>query len=289
MKRQVQNAICWVRNPVATVAGITFILLNGLPAVSQPTVNVRVDRFLLIRRLDGRVNYVRGNTVRPAKIGDRLDTIGDGIDTEKASSATLVVDTGIGFLEVLEQTQLRILRLEFAPDNGRITHVNVLRGQVRLRLRAFTNPGSEFEIHTPAGLSGVRGTEFGVSIQPNGKTGVATLSGAVSTSAQNRAISVGAGFQNFTIPGEAPTTPVPLRNDASLSVRLEKIIDRGVRKVRLVGQVDPVNAITIDGQAQSTDRFGRFSALYLAASRLSIRVVVITPLGKSEAYEVALR
>ena len=32
---------------------------------------------------------------------------------------------------------------------------------------------------TPAGVSGVRGTEFGVSVLPSGKAGLATLKGMV--------------------------------------------------------------------------------------------------------------
>jgi hypothetical protein len=73
--------------------------------------------------------------------------------------------------------------MSIAPNNGRITRLLVPRGQVRLQLRPFTNPGSRMEIETPAGTSGVRGTEFGLNVQPDGKMAIATLEGSVATSA----------------------------------------------------------------------------------------------------------
>uniref|UniRef100_A0ACD5H295 FecR domain-containing protein n=1 Tax=Desertifilum tharense IPPAS B-1220 TaxID=1781255 RepID=A0ACD5H295_9CYAN len=50
-------------------------------------------------------------------------------------------------------------------------------GQARFRVRRFNHPGSSLEIETPAGSSAVRGTEFGVSVHPDGKTGIATREG----------------------------------------------------------------------------------------------------------------
>jgi hypothetical protein len=255
----------------------------------QAPVTVRVDRWLSIQQFSGTVNYDRGNASRAARVGDRLESVGEGVTTGRTSFASLAVDTGVGLINVLEQTRLRVRELSSAPDNGRITRLDVLRGQVRLRLRPFTHRGSQLEIHTPAGVSGVRGTEFGVSVQPDGKTGVATLTGAVETSAQGAAVQVPAGFQNLTIPGEPPSTPTPLKDDPGLEYRFEKILERNIRRVRLVGQVDPVNMVFVNGQPQSTDRTGRFSSEFLAPSFLRVNVVVTTPLGRSESYELALR
>jgi FecR protein len=180
--------------------------------------------------------------------------------------------------------------LDIAPDNGRITRLDVLAGNARLRVRRFTHEGSKLEIQTPVGLSGVRGTVFGVAVQPNGKTGLAVSQGAVKSAAQGKAVAVPSGFQNFTLPGEAPSTPVKLTNDTSLRYEFEKIIEGNVRKVRLSGQVDPVNSVIVDGVPQLTDRTGKFRAdLRLVPSYLKIQVVVMTPLGKQETYGLALQ
>jgi hypothetical protein len=280
-RRQLQNIF---------FAVTTAIVFNVSLATSQTApVNVRIDRYLAVQQMSGKVTYDRQSTSRPARVGDRLERVGDGVTTEKASSASLLVDTGVGVVNVLEQTKLRVRDLAIAPDKGRITRLDVTRGQVRLRLRPFTNRGSQLEIHTPAGVSGVRGTEFGVSVQPTGKTGLATLTGAVATSAQGASVDVPAGFQNLTIPGEKPSDPVPLRDDPGLNYEFEKFIERNIRKIRLNGQTDPVNLVTVDGKPVETDRQGRFSVLFFAPNGLRVTVVVTTPLGKTQTYELAFR
>jgi hypothetical protein len=270
--------------------GIVPIALFASQSTAQyRSINVRVNRWILVQQVSGNVSYNHYNTSRPARVGDRLQEVGDSITTDHNASATLLIDTGIGTINVLEQSKLQIQELKTTPDDARITRLDLLQGQVRLKLRTFTNRGSKLEIRTPAGLSGVRGTEFGLNVQPSGKMAIATLKGAVATSAAGINVPVRAGYQNFTIPGESPTNPVPLRNDPGLEYRLDRIVEGGIRKVRLIGRVDPVNVVLIDGKPQSTDRNGLFSALYLAPSFLKLNVVVTTPLGKTQTYELALQ
>jgi hypothetical protein len=214
--------------------------------------------------------------------------VGDGLRTGTRSAAVLEVDTDVGFLDVSERTELRIRTLGVAADGGRITHLNVSRGQVRTRLRRFTHEGSQFEIETPAGISGVRGTEFGVSVQDDGKTGIATLTGAVETNAVGVSVPVPEGFQNLIWPGEPPTEPVPLRDDPGLTYDREVFFDRNTRYVTLIGQVYPVNTVFVDGAPQPVDRQGEFRLTRVATSRLRVEVVVITPLGRQELHGIYL-
>ncbi|MBW4524549.1 MAG: FecR family protein [Phormidium tanganyikae FI6-MK23] len=275
---------------ISTLSCVLLAFSIQIPAIAQPReVNVRVDLWLSIQQTAGIVSYDRPSGSRAARVGDRLEAIGEGITTGTRSRADLVLDTGVGVINVLEYTSLKVRRLDIAPDNGRITHLNVTHGQVRLKLRRFTNQGSELQIQTPAGLSGVRGTEFGVVVQPDGKTAIATLSGSVVMTAQGVQVGVPARFQNLTIPGEPPTTAVPLRDDPALTAEFVKLLDRGTRKVRIVGQVDPVNAVTMNGVSQTIDRGEFRSPEFLVPSFLRINVIVTTPLGKTQAYELAFR
>ncbi|NDJ19154.1 FecR family protein [Myxacorys almedinensis] len=268
----------------------SMALFVSQSTAQQSSIRVRVNRWIGVQQVFGDVSYTAQNSVRPARVGDRLQNPGDSITTGKSASAALLVDTGIGTINVLEKTKLLLRELTKTPNDGHITRLDVVQGQVRLKLRRFTNRESQLELRTPAGLSSVRGTEFGVSVQPSGKTAVATLEGAVATAAQGVEVSVPAGFQNFTIPGEAPTNPVPLRDDPRLEYRFDKILaDGGIRNVRLMGRVDPVNSVTVDGQPEPVDRNGFFRVLYLAPSFLKIKVVVTTPLGKTQTYELALQ
>jgi hypothetical protein len=273
---------------VKVVIAIAILsLLDAALGAAQKSLPVRIDRWLAVRQLRGTVTYERGNTSRSAQSGDRLQSVGDGLTTSKSSTASIEIDTGIGVIEVAENTTMRIQSLELAPDNGRITRIQVINGQVRLKVRKFNHGGSRLEIQTPAGSSGVRGTEFGITVQPSGRTGLATRSGKVTSTGRGKTIFVNGGFQNITIPGEPPSQPVPLRDDPRLQYKLERLIENDIRRFRLVGQVDPVNRVIVAGNPVDTDRDGRFTSILLPVpSYPKIPVEVITPLGKKRVYEL---
>lgn len=269
--------------------GITGWLFNG-HGNTQQSLRVRVDRVLEIRSIAGLVTYLSHTSSRQAQVGDLLRKVGDGVATGNRSKAILFVDTGIGVINVSENTELRITGLSLAPDNGRITRLSLTKGQARLQVRRFTHRGSRLEIQSPASLSGVRGTDFGVAVQPNGKTGLAVLQGAVTSAAQGQGASVTGGFQNLTMPGEPPSAPVPLKDDTRLQYDFERVIEGGIRKIKLRGQVDPVNNVMVDGSPQVTDRAGKFATnLQALPTSLSFQVMVITPLGKQQRYLLTFR
>lgn len=271
----------WILSAVSVIAVISV----SFAALALP---VRVERGLSVRQIQGQVTVLRPSGAAPAAAGNRLRAVGDGLRTGSRASAVLEVDTDVGFLDVSERTELRISSLEMASDGGRITHLNVSQGQVRTRLRRFTQEGSEFEIRTPGGISGVRGTEFGVSVQGDGKTGLATLSGAVDTTAAGETVGVPAGFQNLMRPGEPPTQPVPLRDDPGLEYERQVVVENNTRYVVLTGRVDPVNTVFVDGDPQIIDRQGEFRIKRLASARLRVEVLVTTPLGRQEVHAIYL-
>jgi hypothetical protein len=255
---------------------------------AQQQVDVRVNRWLELQQMVGKVLIGNNSGSRSAKISDRLQNKGDTLTTQDRSTAKFALDTGIGTLDVTAKTQVIIQDLILnQADQSRVTRLNVPYGRVKLKLRKFTNPNSRLEIETPAGISGVRGTEFGMVIQPSGKTSLAVLEGAINTNAQGVDVGVNQGFQNFTIPGEPPSEPVPLRDDPSLQFSLERRIEGQIRQLQFVGQVDPVNSVSVNGQPQNTDRQGRFSVNLRAVSFPKIQVMVTTPLGQEKLYDLA--
>lgn len=265
---------------------VGLLLLASQPLTSA--VPVRVERWLGVRAIDGEVTFLEQDQRKAAQVGQRLTQVGDGIRTATDSTAQLDVDTGIGFIDIFEQTEMRIRALSVAPDNGRVTHLNVLQGQIRVRVRPFNHDGSELEIETPAGVSGVRGTEFGLTVQPTGQTGTATLEGAVATVAAGETVTVPGGFQNLMVPGEPPTEPVPLRNDTRLLVQRSLIIENNTRYVQLLGRVDPVNTVFVDGEQQAINPAGEFRIVRVATARLQVEIRVITPLGREQLHRVPL-
>lgn len=288
LKQSIRDLVEKTPHRVLPAACLYFLLSQIHTGAAQQSIPVRVDRWLSVQQMSGKVTYQDQQQSRSAKVGDRLQAIGDGITTGQRSAATLEVDTAVGFITLAENTQINVQMLSIAPDNGRITHLSVPYGQVRLRLRRFTHRGSRLQLQTPAGVSAVRGTEFGVAVQPNGKTGLATLTGAVDTTAQGQTVAVPAGFQNFTIPGEPPTPPVPLRDNTEIRYTLERLIQRGLRQVRFWGQVDPVNTVLVGNVPQVTDRNGWFSIMLPAVSVQKLQVTVITPLGRQQTHQLTI-
>jgi hypothetical protein len=276
-----------VRSCLMATLGSVLLLAEDA-SWAQKAVEVRINRWLQVEQLTGNVYIELLNGGRSAQIGDRLSRVGDRITTGPRAFAKLALDTGVGTIEVAENTQVQIQTLDPPlPDQGRVTRLVVPRGRVRLRLRHFSSPNSRFEIQTPAGVSGVRGTDFGVSVQPSGKTGTAVLDGRVANSAQNQAVDIDANFQSLTLVGEPPQPPTPLKDDTGLNYRLEQKIYRQRRELTLVGQIDPVNSLLINGVPTDTDREGRFRRRIPMTSFPKVNLVVTTPLGKEKIYDLA--
>jgi hypothetical protein len=282
----------WRKKQIAGLGAAFAVMLifASAPGYSDSLV-VRVERWIAVQQLSGNVIYFNGNASRAAQLNDRLQAAGEGVSTGPYSAATLEVDTQIGTIELAESTTLTVQSLETAATNGRITRLRIERGRASLKLRSFNNPDSRLEIETPAGISGVRGTEVGLNVSSSGKTGVATLEGRVMTAAQGKSVGVAAGYQNVTVPGQPPSQPIPFTNEPRLEYQVERVVHRNLRRLLLRGQVDPTSTVLIEGKTQEIDQDGRFTRLLLmplSPLKLRLAVTVITPLGREQTYDLEL-
>ena len=263
-----------------------IFLLTFQQALAKNNLQLRVNRYLEVSSIFGNVTYGNQQTSQPANIGTKLQKVGDSISTGKNSRTILALDTEIAFVEVAENTKLQIQKLHSTSNNGKVTELLLTGGQVRLKVRPLNNRESRLEIKTPAGITGVRGTEFGVSVQPSGKTGVATLKGQVVTSAQGKTVSVNKGFQSFVIPGKPPSPPVRLQDDTSLQIKI--LADMGNQQAKIAGKVDPVNLIILANESLITNQNGEFEVITALPNNRKIAVSITTPLGKKQKYELAV-
>jgi hypothetical protein len=263
-----------------------LLVLFGLysPTFAQSSLSVRVERWLQVESMVGPVTFQQGKTSQAAQIGTRLQAIGDTLATGKSASAVLAVDTQIGTVNLSESTTLQVTKLEVLPSGGMITLLKISAGQARLQLRPFTSPDSRLEIETPAGISGVRGTIFGVSVQPNGVTGIATLEGRVVAEAQGQQVSIEAGRQSLIVPGEPPTEPIALQESTQLKLISLSRVSRG--QVEIAGRIDSVNLLVIEEDVQNVEPDGTFTIRRSLPNDRRIAATVITPLGKKQAYEI---
>ena len=281
-----------VTRPVTHLMVKTFSLSAALSVVSSlilisptdsRTIQFRFKRWIDVQSVSGNVTLINRNGRESARVGQRLQSVGDGIATGAQSSATLNLDSGIGTLQVSENSQFTIQEIQ-NNDGGAQTKLNVSRGQVRLKLRTFTNPSSRLEIFTPAGVTGVRGTDFGVSILPSGKTGVATLRGKVAAVAQGKTVEIDRGFQSSITPGSAPLPPVQLRDNPSLDIQVFSKEDNG--QVHIVAQTDDINLISIGEKVIEPNTQGIVNFRLSIGGDRSVQLLVTTPLGKQQNYQI---
>ncbi|MFG6105493.1 FecR domain-containing protein [Leptothoe sp. EHU-05/26/07-4] len=274
-----------------------LVILTGLAVVAASIslktdarpLSVRVNRWLELRSFSGTVDVRQSSQWGRAQSGQRLGAVGDGIRTGAGSLARLAVDTQVGFVSVSENTLLSITEFYTTPRGGKVTELDVSRGQARVFVRPFTNPDSRLEIRTPAGINGVRGTNFGIAIQPSGRSSLVVEEGSVASEAQGVSVPVNAGFQNFTIPGEPPSEPVPITEEPNFNLlRLERQRREDESIVVVEGNTFPVNLLVIEEETQEIDTEGNFALeLPLSANR-RIEATVVTPLGKTQIYELVV-
>jgi hypothetical protein len=272
------------------VSGISLLSKDHQKVEAQKDIQIRTEQWLKVEEVTGNVTYRNFYNYdnRPAKVGDRLQITSDEISTGANGSAVLTVDTAVGSIYVSENTTIQIRSFQIAADNGRITNLFVPRGKVRLQIRKFNHRGSQINIQTPAGISGVRGTQYIAIVKPNGDMLITTIEGSVATTAQDQTEIVNGGFQNITVVGEPPSTPIPFTDDASLRYIINRQVSGLSRSVVVSGYTSPSNTVKVDELEQSLDSSGEFSLKFPATSSLKVKVTVETPTGKIQIYEIPI-
>jgi len=165
-----------------------------------------------VQFVSGQVHYFLPNQ-KQAKIvtaGKKL-SLGTTIKIFSESSLSLSFADGSTML-ISQNSELRLDKLTIHEGKGMVdTSVSLPRGRVETNVIPFKNEKSRFEIHTPAAVASVRGTQFRVSM--NEKT--ATMHGEVikgEISVENAGVTqiVPSGFGVVSVKGKPPVKPVVL-------------------------------------------------------------------------------
>ncbi|MGA1284998.1 MAG: FecR family protein [Prochlorothrix sp.] len=271
------------------MAAAVLLGADGFSAgLSAQTLRASSQRWLDVREARGSVTYLTGSGGRPAKAGDRLTQVGQGIRTGAGSSAIINVDDGIGIVRVSENTNLTVSRLSTLSNGGKVTEMNVTTGQARLQVRRFNNPSSRLQIQTPAGVAAVRGTEFGVTVSSlSGKLGMATTQGAVEVSAQNQTVLMEPNQYSTINPGEPPTPP-QVFNPNSVRFDVQQMLRRGSDQVQIQALTDPPNLLFVNGQPLEVAKTGLVEAIVPIQAGGSVNVLVRNPIGVERVYQLVV-
>jgi hypothetical protein len=258
-------------------------------AVADASLRFQVVRALAVSDVTGTVmvHLEGGKSSEAAYAGQRLEKVGDSIETQAGAKAVLILDTQAGTIELAPNTLLRIEHMTVSPKGGYQTQLFLERGQVKVKVKKFANPDSSLEIQTPAGVSGVRGTEFGLTVQPSGDTGIGTQEGKVLVTGQGQSVEIPAGYQTLLRLGRTPESVRALINRPQLKLRWLTPTQAGA--IRLAGQIDPINLLLVNQVAHPIDALGRFDLLLpIVRPRSPLYATVITPLGQQQRYELAI-
>ncbi len=274
MKLNQSNISKWLAILFASIL-ITF----ALPLLARE-IQLPGSRWVEVRQIRGTVTY-QG---RPAKVGDRLTTAGQQISTGKQSSALLAVDTGIATISLAELSTVQVKGLSVAVGGGRVTLLSVPAGLARVSARRMTNPNSRLEINSPAGVVGVRGTEFAVGVGPEGKAATALFEGTVDASAQGRTVKIEKGYASVTFPGNPPAPPKAFKENLRYELISLSLISQN--KVRCICKVDPLNLVYLNDQPLKMDKTGKIDEVVPRPANSDYWLVVRSPLGNEDSYEI---
>ncbi|MEG3841812.1 FecR domain-containing protein [Microcoleus sp. herbarium14] len=262
-----------------TILFASIFITFALPLLARE-IQLPGSRWVEVQQIRGTVTY-QG---RPAKVGDRLTTAGQQISTGKQSSAVLAVDSGIATITVAELSTVQVKGLSVAVGGGRVTLLSVPAGLARVSARRLTNPNSRLEINSPAGVVGVRGTEFAVGVGPEGKAATVLFEGKVDASAQGRTVKIEKGYASVTFPGIPPTPPQAFKENMNYELISLSVISQN--KVRCICTVDPLNLVYLNDQPLKMDRTGKIDEVVPRPANSDYWLVVRSPVGNEVSYEI---
>ena len=149
------------------------MLLSALPIWAQGAVQGQ------IAEVKGKVSLVRGQAA-PALL-HKQDTVqaGDEILTDHKSSATIRMPDG-STVRIFPDSHV-VLRAE--TGNWK-EFLHVLLGTVRVQIEKLSGRPNPRTVTTPTAIVAVRGTIFGVAVNPSGETQVGVEKGLVSVANQ---------------------------------------------------------------------------------------------------------
>jgi hypothetical protein len=250
-----------MRTPTLPNGAAITTLLIALAAAPCAAAAQEADIALVYRlMLDGEMVVIPATgSERRAHLGDRLRSR-DLVATSPTTRAALRFTSDGSLLRVNPGSQLRI-RSE--REGGSLMRTLELEfGEVWARVHR--SEGSGFHVQTPSGVAAVKGTEFLVRVDPEGRTTVLTLEGIVTFFNAGGSVDVTAGRRVSVASSDEPpvaepataeelrevsenASDAPVTGGATTTVELRMEDDTGrVRTLILELPREPVRAL-VDG------------------------------------------
>lgn len=214
---------------VSLLACFLAIPLDGfaLPDTSNPRAGE-------VSRVVPAVNITRGAKSMAANAKTAVDWL-DVVNTQASGRARISLDDG-SVLNVGSDSSLKIVKQDAGAQQ---TDLEVTVGKIRSQAQKITQPNGKFEVHTPAGVAGVVGTDFYVGYENNVMT-VAVFEGQVKVcNLAGVCVEVKAGQITTVRNGDSTGPAAP--QQASLSTLSDAVASTTLDSSPNVGQVHHIS------------------------------------------------
>jgi hypothetical protein len=198
-------------------------------------------------------SWVSGND------GDTL-SIGDVLRTAADSNALLTFFEG-STLKIGPESTIEIQQISQSETNQTKIVLKQLVGTTWSRVLRMADPGSRYEIVTPAAYAAVRGTEFQTAVDDKGTTTLQVSRGTVAVQAQGQEVLVSAGYQVNVEPGAVPEEPKVTVINSAVSTNIDVITPNPAGTPALTPIPSPPAASFSDGGRE--EWFQRLHDYYL--------------------------
>jgi ferric-dicitrate binding protein FerR (iron transport regulator) len=143
---------------LACVLASSIAIPFDLPAQSPPAP----QRAGEVSRVIPAVNIARGAKSIVASARTIIDWL-DVVNTQPSARARVALDDG-SVLNIGSDSSVHIIKHDAGAQQ---TDLELSLGKVRSQAQKISRPGGRFEVHTPAGVAGVVGTDFYTSYENN--------------------------------------------------------------------------------------------------------------------------
>ena len=184
------------------------LFLFALTAISVPALLAQEneeeeDCTAYIAGIVGKCEYRESDDEdwKPAEL-DMCLYVGDQVRTQKESALALKIGENVETR--VNQLSLFTVR-SVNPKEQNPNQIDLSKGEVWAK--ALKKEDTVFQVKTPAALAGVRGTEFNVAVDEEGKSSVHVLDGVVDVFNEFGKVLAEAGFSTEVLKGKIPLDP----------------------------------------------------------------------------------
>jgi hypothetical protein len=200
------------KTQIALLCALTLIVVGSIRAVEEG----RKEGKATVRSVHGTVEYLDNSVWLPVRPNMKFDA-GITIRTGSDGMADLSVNGFSSAVRITNNTTLQIPTMTYvgtAREGDTTTMLNLVSGSVLGNVKKITK-NSRYEIMTPHGVAGVRGTDFGVSailtedhkwtVTFNSITGTITVSAVINGVTVTHTLTTGTSW----VIGENPKPMTP--------------------------------------------------------------------------------